>query len=524
MKSAILKPALTLALILVTLQGLNAQPSLPSDLDSFVERLRTQFEVPGISLTIVKDGKILLAKGFGIKRMGSPEKVDDGTVFAIASNTKAFTATALGMLVEEGKIKWDDPVIYYLPWFRLSSPFVTAELTVRDLLVHRSGLGLGAGDLLLWPATNLKQREIVQHLANVPLATSFRSRYAYDNVLYLVAGELIEAVSGQEWHDFIRTRILDKLGMKETGNRHSDIARLPNAAYSHARVDGVVRPVNPFVSESSDAAGGIVTNARDYPKWLIVQLDSGRTATGARLFEPSLTRELWSLVTPIGVSTPPPELKALRQNFSGYGLGFGIRDYRGYKVLNHGGSLSGFVSQVVMVPEIKLGISVFTNQESNDACTALACHIMDYYMGAGDTDWIRAFARVEARADSILAARERKTVMERDSLSRPSLPVEKYAGIYEDAWYGPIPITLEGKRLVMRLSHSPGMVGDLEHWQYNTFIVRWRDRELRADAFVTFALTAEGKIDRATMKAVSPSTDFSFDFHDLVLKPVPERK
>ena len=212
------------------------QPALPSDLDSYVERVRQQFEVPGISLTIVKDGKVVLAKGYGIKKMGAPGAVDAGTVFAIASNTKAFTATALALLVEEGKLEWDAPVIRYLPWFRLSNPYVTAELTVRDLLVHRSGLGLGAGDLLIWPGSNLNQRAIVQRLADVPLSTSFRSRYAYDNVLYLAAGELIEAVSGQNWHDFVRTRILDKLEMRETGVRHSDITRFPNAASAHARV------------------------------------------------------------------------------------------------------------------------------------------------------------------------------------------------------------------------------------------------------------------------------------------------
>ncbi len=516
--------SILLGLATAAAPGILAQPSLPPDLDAYVERVRKQFDVPGISLTIVKDGKVALARGYGIKKMGAPGAVDDGTVFAIASNTKAFTATALALLVEEGKLEWNAPVIRYLPWFRLSNPFVTAELTVRDLLVHRSGLGLGAGDLLIWPGSNLNQHAIVRRLAYVPLATSFRSTYAYDNVLYLAAGELIEAVSGQNWHDFIRTRILDRLEMRETGVRHSDIERLPNAASAHARMGGTVKPVNPFVSENSDAAGGIVTNARDIAKWLIVQLDSGRTASGKRLFQPSTTRELWSVVTPLPVSPPPPELKALRSNFSGYGLGFGLRDYRGYKLVSHTGGLSGFVSRIAMIPELRVGVAVFTNQESEEAYMALTCHILDYYIGADETDWIRGFAQSRAHNDSLLAAREHRTVLRRDSLSRPSLPVDHYAGDYEDAWYGTISVTKEDKGLVMRFSHSPGMVGDLEHWQYDTFIVRWRDRELRADAFVTFALTAEGTIDHATMKAVSPATDFSFDFQDLMLKPSPAHR
>ena len=520
-KSSKCLSVILLALATVLVQDVFAQPSVPPGLDAYVERVRKQFEVPGISLTVVKDGKVVLSRGFGIKKKGLQDAVDAGTVFAIASNTKAFTATALALLVEQGKIEWDEPVIRYLPWFRLSDPYVTAELTVRDLLVHRSGLGLGAGDLLIWPGTDLNQRAIVQRLANVPLSTSFRSRYAYDNVLYLVAGELIEAVSGQNWHDFVKTRILDKLDMRETGVRHSDIGRLPNVASAHARVEGAVRPVNPFLSDNSDAAGGIVTNARDIAKWLIVQLDSGRTAAGTRLFEPSTTQELWSVVTPMAVAAPPPELKALRSNFAGYGLGFGLRDYRGFKLVSHTGSLSGFVSRIAMIPELRLGVAVFTNQESEEAYMSLTCHVLDYYIGAEKTDWIGGFARYRARSDSLLAARERQTASKRDSLSRPSLPPDKYAGDYEDVWYGTVSIAKEGRGLVMRFSHSPGMVGDLEHWQYDTFVVRWRDRELRADAFVTFALTVEGTIDRATMKAVSPATDFSFDFQDLLLKPAP---
>jgi CubicO group peptidase (beta-lactamase class C family) len=511
---------LPLTLLLIPL-ALRAQPSLPHDLDSFVERVRKQFEVPGISLTIVKDGKILLAKGYGVRKMGSPDQVDAGTAFAIASNTKAFTATALGILVEEGKLEWDAPVIRYLPWFRLSDPYVTAELTVRDLLVHRSGLGLGAGDLLIWPATTLNQRQIVQRLAHVPLATSFRSAYAYDNVLYLAAGELIEAVSGMSWHAFVEERIVRKLGMNASGVRHSDIARLANAASAHARIEGKVRPVNPFVSENSDAAGGIVTCARDIARWLITQLDSGRAADGTRLYRPSTARQLWSVVTPLAVNPPPPELKALRSNFAGYGLGFSLRDYRGYKLVSHTGGLPGFVSRIAMIPELKLGVAVFTNQESEESFMSITCRVLDHYIGADDTDWITAWARTRARNDSLLAARERQTSASRDSLSTPSLAAEKYAGEYEDPWYGTVSIMHEPSGLVMRFSHSPSMVGDISHWQYDTFVVRWRDRELRADAFVTFALTAEAKIDRATMKAVSPATDFSFDFHDLLLKPVP---
>ena len=198
------------------------QSAVPADLDSYIAGVLRTFDVPGVSVAIVKDGKVVLAKGYGVRKLGDATAVDDRTLFGIASNTKVFTAIALGLLVEEGKVGWDTPVIRYLPWFRLSDPYVTRELTIRDLLVHRSGLGLGSGDLLWWPASTYTRPEIARRLKDLPLVTSFRSAYAYDNVLYLIAGEVIESVSGQSWEDFVSSRILKKVGMTGSNVRHSD--------------------------------------------------------------------------------------------------------------------------------------------------------------------------------------------------------------------------------------------------------------------------------------------------------------
>jgi len=496
-----------------------AQETAPPRLDDFVEKVRAAFDVPGIGLAIVRDGKVVVARGYGVRRMGEPARVDAGTLFGIASNSKAFTATALGMLVEEGKLEWDAPVIRYLPWFRLSDPYVTKEMTVRDLLVHRSGLGLGAGDLLWWPASTYNRKEIARRLAAIPLATSFRSRYAYDNVLYIVAGELIETVSGLSWEDFIARRILEPLGMHSTTVRHSGAGTGGNSATPHARVEGVVRPVAAFASDNTNPAGGINSSASEMAKWMIVQLDSGRVPGGARLFTPATTRQLWSLVTPIGTGEPPPGLNALRRNFNGYGLGFGVHDYRGLKIVQHGGSLPGYVSEVTLVPELKLGIVVLTNQESGAAFEALTLHILDYYVQGGTTDWLAAFRRLVAHRDSLVGAAETRTASGRDSTRGPSLPLEKYAGEYTDPWYGGVEILYAGGGLRIRFDHTPSLEGDLVHWQYDTFVARWKDRELRADAFVTFSLNPDGSIDRVAMKAFSPETDFSFDFQDLHLVP-----
>src|SRR3954462_9895090 len=493
----------------------------PADLDQWVGRAMQTFEVPGIGLAIVKDDTVVVAKGYGVRKLGEAAPVDARTLFGIASNTKAFTATALGLLVEEHKIEWDAPVTRYLPGFQMWDPYVTRELTIRDLLVHRSGLGLGAGDLLWWPESTYDRKEIARRLRFIPPATSFRSAYAYDNVLYLIAGELIESISGQSWENFIATRILAKVGMTGSNVRHSAAAAGGNVAATHARVDGHVRPIRPFESDNTNPAGGINSSAEDMAKWMRVQLAGGNLADGSRLFSPDTARQLTSIVTPIPIGDAPPELAPLKANFSGYGLGFGIRDYRGHKAVMHPGGLPGYVSRLVMIPDLNVGVVVLTNQQSGGAFDAIAFHVLDHYLAAAAFDWIDGFRAIESRAAAAGADAERRAVSARAAASAPSLALASYAGTYRDAWYGDIAITQESGRLVMRFSHSPALVGDLEHFQHDTFIARWRDRELRADAYVSFALNPDGSIDQAKMRAVSPETDFSFDFQDLLLKPVP---
>ena len=515
------KIRLTIGILVLALAATNAlaQKVAMDKIDAVVERTLAAFEVPGISLAIVKDGRVIVANGYGLKAIGSQEKVDARTLFGIASNTKAFTATALGLLVEEGKIEWDAPVIRYLPWFQLSDPYVTREITVRDLLVHRSGLGLGGGDLLWWPPSTYDRKEIVRRLRFVPLARSFRSAYAYDNVLYIVAGEVIEAVSGQSWEDFVTSRILRKIGMMESTVRHGDAGPGKNVASPHAAINGKVQVVKPFGSDNTNPAGGINSNADEMARWMIVQLDSGRIVGDLRLFSPRTTRQLWSLVTPMPFGDPPPELAGLRHDFNGYALGFHVLDYRGVKLVTHTGGLPGYLSRVTLVPHLKLGIAVLTNQESGAAFESVTYHILDMYLGSPKTDWVSSYKRLEARRDSLNASGTAQAAASADTSSRPSLPLEKYTGTFVDSWYGDVEVKLVAGKLQIRMLPTPSLQGDLVHWQYDTFVARWSDPELRADAFVTFALTPEGGIDQVKMRAVSPATDFSFDFQDLLLKP-----
>jgi CubicO group peptidase (beta-lactamase class C family) len=522
MKSHFSRRLLPVVLLLLTAATARAQPSPAAfpDLDAFIQRVMKSFDVPGVSVAVVKDDAVVVARGYGVRKMGEPALVDEKTRFGIASNTKVFTATSLGLLVEEGKLRWDAPVTDYLPWFQMYDPYVTRELTIRDLLVHRSGLGLGAGDLLWWPASTYNRKDIARRLRFIKPATSFRSAYAYDNVLYLVAGEVIETLSGQSWEDFVSTRILTRVGMTNSNVKHSAAGAGGNAAAPHASVDGKVRPIAPFDSDNTNPAGGINTGAEDMAKWLRVLLNEGRLADGSRLFSPATWRELTTPVTPEPNGAPPPELPALRSNFRGYALGLEVRDFRGHRVLTHTGGLPGYVSRVLMVPDLRLGIAVLTNQESDEAFNTIAYAVADAYMGEPRSQWLEGYERLRTRGAAAVAETERKAASTRNAASKPSLPLAGYAGTFRDAWYGDITVAEAGGKLVMTFSRTPSLVGDLEHWQYDTFVVKWRDRELRADAFVTFALNPDGTIDQAKMQAVSPSTDFSFDFQDLLLKPV----
>ena len=514
--TALARFALTLSLLSLPLPAA-AQGSAPKDLDAWVSRAMREFEVPGVALVIVKDGKVVALKGYGTRTAGAREPVNEHTIFQIASNTKAFTAAALAMLVDEGKLRWDDRVQRFLPWFELYDPWVTREFTIRDLLTHRSGLGLGAGDLTWWHS-DYGREDIVRRLRAVPPVTSFRTAYAYDNVLYIAAGLVVEAASGRKWDDFIRERIFLPLGMADANTTVTTFRAGDNVATPHGLVNGKMVVVPRDTVDNVGGAGTINASVADLSRGLITQLDSGRAPAGKRLWAARRAREMWSGVTVQPVGTPSPALASLRANFSEYALGWGVRDYRGRKLALHSGGLAGMVSRTILVPEERLGIVVLTNAEA-PAMDAIAYHVLDAYLGGPSPDLIAGFKESSAagndRADSVVRA----AAAARDRSSKPSLPLAKYAGRYTDALYGDASITQEGDRLVLRLAHSPAFAGDLEHWQYDTFVARWRVANL-ADAYVTFALRPDGSIDSFRMAAVSPAADFSFDYQDLTFRPV----
>lgn len=516
-------------LLLAANTAFAAQLPLPAqlqDFDAYVESVRKQFDVPGIAVAIVKDGDVVLERGYGVRELGKPDKVDARTLFAIASNTKAFTAAALSILADEGKLDLDDRVIDHLPWFRMSDAYVTREMRLRDLLVHRSGLGLGAGDLLFWPATSYSTEDIVRRLRDVPLTGGFRVQYAYDNILYAVAQLVIENVSGQRYADFIQQRIFAPVGMDESRINSDALGDATNVAVGHAKFDFKDLRTVPAISWSNNAAaGGIYSNVHDLGKWMRVQLNggvlSGEGDSAKRLFSAARQKAMWSVVTPIPIGTPAvPELAAAAPNFLGYGEGWNLSDYRGRKLVWHTGGWPGQVSRLTLVPELKLGVIVLTSQELGAAFNAVTLRALDAYLDSPKTDWVAAYAAAVAKSQGKADDDWDKHVAARDAASKPSLPLANYADTYRDPWYGEVLVERKGQGLQLRFAKTAQLIGDLEHWQHDTFIVRWRDRGLNADAFVNFALDHDGNIREVRMEAISPLTDFSFDFQDLRLTPV----
>lgn len=496
-------------------------PQSLQDFDARVERVREQFEVPGIAVAIVKDGQVVLARGYGVREQGKPGAVEADTPFAIASNTKAFTAASLSILADEGKLKLDDRVIDHLPSFRMSDPYVTGQMRIRDLLSHRSGLSLGAGDLLYWPATTYRTDEVVARLAGVPLKGGFRDRYAYDNILYAVAQRVIEQVSGKSYADFLQQRIFNPVGM--TGARFNADHLKPGdqPAVGHAMYDfSHLRTVAPLTWSNNSGAGGIYASVEDMARWMNVQLAGGKLPDGTPLFSAQRQREMWSMITPIPIPEPSvPELAAAKPDFAGYGEGWSLSSYRGERLVWHTGGWPGMVSRLTLVPSRNLGVIVLTNQEVGAAFNAITMQVLDAYLQAPATDWTAAYAAAVAKAQGNADESWARHVAARDKRSTPSLALSSYAGTYVDPWYGEVVLAQEGGKLRLRFAKTPQLVGTLEHWQHDTFIVRWDDRSLNADAFVNFALTPDGKIREVRMEAVSPLTDFSFDFQDLVLTP-----
>jgi len=493
-----------------------AAQTLASPIDAIVQPFLEAADAPGVSIAIVRPDAPPVTRGYGVRRLGDPARVDADTLFAIASNSKSFLAASLGMLVEEGKLAWDAPVVKYMPDFRMSEDSATQMTTVRDLLCHRSGLPLGAGDLMQFPLSDHTRADILHGLRYLPLARGFRSGYAYDNILYVVAGMLVERVSNMPWESFLTRRLLQPLGMR-TAVARRDMVRTDNIVARHARLGPPARGLGPIEvveadeSQAGSPAGGINASANDIVAWLSTQLRHGLTPGGQRLWSEATAKEMW---TPqiITSSTAGPSADApTRGVMSGYALGWGIGDYRGHRLVSHSGGLSGQITQTALLPEQGIGVAVFTNTEDG-VSAQIRNALLDHLLAAPPYDWLAAWKRAQASNDAEI----RKMAGTGDfpaPAGGPSLPLKSYVGRYRDPWYGDIAILERDGRLAIDFTRTPVFKSALEPFGPDTFRTRFV-KGAGEDAVVSFVIE-KGAPVRLKMRALSPNADFSYDFHDL---------
>ncbi|MBH0015456.1 serine hydrolase [Pseudoalteromonas sp. NGC95] len=484
-------------------------------IDDVIKASMARFDVPGMAVAIVENDKVIFAKGFGVTNLDTNKKVNKDTLFGIASNTKAFTTAALAKLVDEGKLSWDDRVIDHLPEFRLYDSYVTREMRIRDLLSHRSGLGLGQGDLMIWPSTDKSVDEILAGLQYLKPVSSFRSKYAYNNLMFVTAGEVVARVSGISWNDYIEKNILQPLHMD---NSRAGFSRIPksnkNWATGHIPMDGTLHPFFVNYLEDFRGAGAIASSVSDMSQWLRTQLAGGKMPSGEQLFSEKQQAQMWH--PHITSMASKSAFESYHQQFRGYGLGWSIEDYHGFKKLGHGGGILGMVSQVTLLPEKKLGIVILSNQQAFGALSAVTHEVLEDALELEDKDWVEDLAKSHFEGKQQAYANAKP---EAPADYQPQLPNINYTGTLHDDWYGDVIIEQLDSKLHIDFTHTKRLKGTLEHYTGNTFIVKWDEKLLEADAFIRFEMSSQNRVNSAKMRAVSTQvTDFSFDFRNLHLK------
>ncbi|HEX2205223.1 MAG TPA: serine hydrolase [Longimicrobium sp.] len=506
--------ALLLALAVVThASAAQAQARDPlQGLDAYIEQAMRDWQVPGLSIAIVRNDSVIFAKGYGVREIGKPARVDENTVFAVASNTKALTATAVGMLVSEGKAAWTDRATKHVPTLQLADPWATRELNLRDLLAHRSGHQTWAGDLL-WYATPRTRAQVLAGVREVDPQWGFRQQYGYSNLMFIAAGEVVPAVTGQSWETFVAERFFAPLGMTRTSTTIRALPAMENVATPHTKRDGAV-VVTPYRNvDAGAAAAGINSSARDWAQWIRLQLGNGAYG-GRQLVDSAVVRETRTPQTLLRMGAGARRLYPTT-HFSAYGLGWFLRDYHGRLLVEHSGGMDGMLSQTGYLPEERFGVVIFTNYDEHSLGTALFYDVVDRMLGLTERrDWSRAFLDLNNAGGPPAdpeAGRAKDT--------RPSVALERYAGTYTNDILGEARVTVENGRLYVRVPASTGISGPMEHWHYDTFRARWEDAYL-GTSLVTFALDAEG---RPTTFRTQVRPDF-VDPLEYVFTRVPDRR
>ncbi|MDD3741430.1 MAG: serine hydrolase [Bacteroidales bacterium] len=470
-----------------------------------LQKVYDNWKSPAIAVAIVKDGEIAYEKGFGVLEYGKKQKTDEFTNFAIASNTKEFTSAALAILVDEGRISWDDKVRKYIPWFTLYDPYVSENMTIRDLLCHRSGLETFSGDLI-WYGSDYSREEVIKRAQYLEPVYGFREHFGYSNIMFLTAGQIIEYVTDTTWDDFLKYRFFEPLGMTRTNTSIKTNAKLDNVASCHTESDGET-VVIPYINwDNIGPAGSINSNVHDMCQWLIMQLNKG-TYKSKKIFSTERSDEMWSAQTVMEVSPFTKQLNP-STHLKAYGLGWTLYDYKGYLIVTHNGGYDGMISQTVLIPELNTGFVVLTNSLSM-VYMPLMNQLLDYLIdGEITSKWSDYYIRVKAWVDDYDAADRQAWIDARVPNTKPSYELSEYTGIYSSDVYGDVEISIIKGNLYLTMKHTEVYQGKLEHWHFDTFSVKFDKAPSLPEGSVTFIVDKYGKINE--MKIDIPNPDFDF--------------
>jgi CubicO group peptidase (beta-lactamase class C family) len=460
-------------------------------IDSYIQSAMKDWKMPGFAVAIVKNDTVIFSKGFGVREAGKSDPVDENTLFVIASCSKAFTTASLATLVDQGKIKWDDPVTMYLPDFQMYDPWVTKEIMIRDLITHRSGLETFSGDFL-WLSSTYDRKEVIRRVRYLKPTSSFRTRYGYQNLMFITAAEVIKAVTDTSWGNFVKAHILDPIGMAHSNTSYAKLSDADNIAKAHYLKNDELKIYKDLQQDNAGGALGINSCVSDMAQWIRLQLNRGKF-DGKQIYSERQANEMWMNQTPLGLGN--------------YGLGWFISYRNGKRVMNHGGGMPGMISDVTIIPEEKFGFVILSNRETG-MVNGIRNYILDLFANIEPKDynklslenWQKRLDRAESENKKRDEARMKDT--------KPSLPLEKYCGTYEDKMYGKAEISLKDGQLFMQFVPTPTFRGELKHWHFDTFYIDWED-EFLTRGWVKFDMDFNGVIKKFSIE-VPNSPDFIF--------------
>ena len=489
-------------LLLLTVGFCQAQNVVDyATIDEYIEKAVADFEVPGMAVGIIKDGEIVFAKGYGTRLAGTEQKVDEHSLFGIASLSKAFTAAALGKLVEQGHLKWDDKVVEYLPNFKLHDEYVTKNLTIADLLSHRSGLATFDGDLL-WYSTSYSRKEVIKRIQHLPLKHGFRAEFGYQNIMFMTAGEIIEKITGETWDMYIYEEFFEPIGMDESNT--SNLQTPKDAAVAMPHVDG--KPVPVINWDNSGPAASINSNVDDLLLWAKMWLGKGQI-DGTRILSEKTVNQLWAAQTTESVSSFD-EFNGI--HFKAYALGWHTFDYSGRKVVQHDGGLPGYISKLTLIPEENLGIVILAN-DMTWLNGALTYRILDLHMNSKDRDWAAEYLTYYKNYRKREAAKIEARNAERDMNTNRSFKDENtYVGTFRDKMYGDATVEMVKGNLVLTLLPTKELfTAKLEHWENDTYRFKFNDPFL-PEGFINFEVDKDqGTIPSFKIDLANPDLHFS---------------